>query len=324
MKLNPRWKIRILIFSLFSLLVCWEGFARAEYPDRPINLTIGFSAGSSTDALARPLAEAASKFLGQPIIVHNKPGASTGVALVQTKNDKPDGYNIGYITGSSILNPHLQKIGYDVNKDYTPIIKYVQYMMGLAVRSDSPWKTMNDLIAWSKANPGKFKYSHSGVGTVNNMAMESFAKEAGLKWGNVAYKGGAEGLAAILGKHVDGFASGVDWKPYVDTGELRLLVTFNPQRSKMFPDVPTFLDLGYKTWLSSFGAFIGPKGLPANVVDKLHNAFNEGMKNAEFLRVAKNMNYEVAYSGPEALAKDIKDLDDQFARFVKEFQLKKD
>jgi len=314
----------ILSLSALGILLSVESAPTAEYPARPITLVLGYPAGGSSDAMTRPLAEAAGKILGQPIVILNKPGAGSAISLVQVKNEKPDGYTLGYLPGSGILIPHTQKASYDLLKDFTFIIKYADAPLGLTVRSDSPWKTMQDLINYVKANPGKVKYSSPGTGTVLHIAMESLAKEVGLKWVHVSHKGGADALTAILGKHVDAFASGVDWKPHVDSGELRLLVTFGPKRSKMFPDTPTFIDLGYKTWVASIGAIIAPSGLPAPIAKKLHDAFKEAMNSPEYLQVTKNLHVEISYSDPENLIKEIKALDEQFARAAKDLGLKKE
>ena len=312
----------LLFFSvlIFALGWAWKVGA-AEYPTRPINFILGYTPGSSPDVTIRPLAEAAGKVLGQPIVILNRPGAATALAMAQIKNEKPDGYTIGSIVGSSILNPHLEKVPYDVNKDYTPIIKVVDNMMGLVVSSSSPWKTMEELIAYANANPGKIKYTH--FGTVNRMAMESLAREAGFKWVPISHKGPKEAALALLGKHVDAFAGGVDWAPYVASGDFRLIATFGPKRYSTYPNVPTFVDLGYKTWMASPSGFIGPKGLPAPIVERLHQVFKESMNNPEFLRVVKNQTLELSYSSPEGLAQEIKALDELFAKLVKDLDLGK-
>jgi tripartite-type tricarboxylate transporter receptor subunit TctC len=315
-----------LALSVYFFLVLafgWAGnAAAADYPTRPINFILGYTPGSSPDVTIRALAEVAGKILGQPIVIMNRPGAATALAMAQIKNEKPDGYTIGSIVGSSILNPYLEKVPYDVNKDYTPIIKVVDNMMGLVVSSDSPWKTMQDLIAYAKANPGKIKYSH--FGTVNRMAMESLAREAGLKWVPIPHKGPKEAALALLGKHVDAFAGGVDWAPYVASGDFRLIATFGPRRYGSYPNVPTFIDLGYKSRMASPSGIIGPKAIPAPIVEKLHNAFKEAMNDPAFLRVVKNQTLEVSYSNPNGLAQEIKALDELFAKLVKELGLEKD
>jgi len=313
--------------ALLTLVFCsiFGQAGWAQYPTKPINVLMGYPAGGTTDSMIRPLCEAAGKVLGQPLVVINKPGGATSVSLVLIKSEKPDGYSIGYLTGSGILMHHQRNLPYDTMKDFTPIIKYMEFtLFGVAVRADSPWKTFKELMDYAKANPGKIKYSTSGAGGVNHLAMECLAKEAGIKWTHVSCKGGAEAATTLLGGHVDVCAGSPEWKPYVESGRLRLLSTFGKKRSSAFPEIPNWPDLGYKTYMTSFGGIIGPKGLPAPIVDRLHNAFKEGMNNPEFRRVVKNLDMEISYSNPEGFTKDIKELNDLLATFMAELGLKKE
>lgn len=309
------------VIALAVAILGWvAGAGAADYPTKPINFIIGYTPGSVGDVILRPVAEAAAKNLGQPIVVLNRAGAATSLSMAQIKNEKPDGYTIGLMVGSSVMNPHLEKVPYDVNKDFTPIIKFSDFVMGVVVPADSPLKTMQELIAFAKANPGKLKYSYTG--TVNQMTMTSLAKEAGVQWTPVAHKGSKEAVVALLGKHVDLFAGGSDWAPYVASGELRLLATYGVKRYSMFSSTPTFIEMGYKTWMASPCIVVGPKGLPAPIVEKLHKAFKDGMGDPAFLRTAKTITMEVSYTGPAELPKEIQDLDELYGRFVKEIDIK--
>ena len=145
--------------------------AQEKFPTKPITLTIGYGAGGGTDVSTRPLANAASKILGQPIIVVNKTGGATSVALAALKNEKPDGYKIGTLGAGGVLVPLTRKVGYDVLKDFSPIIQCAIFQYGLVVRSDSPWKTFKEFIDYAKANPGKIRYSTSGVGGAQHLVM---------------------------------------------------------------------------------------------------------------------------------------------------------
>ncbi|RPI03797.1 MAG: tripartite tricarboxylate transporter substrate binding protein [Zetaproteobacteria bacterium] len=304
-----------------ALAIAWGGNALAgEFPTKAINFITGYTAGSSGDVVFRPLAEAASKTLGQPIVIQNRPGAATALSLAQLMNEKPDGYTIGFMVGSSVLQPHLEKLPYNVIRDFTPIIKFADFVMGVVVHASSPWKTWPEFAAYAKANPGKIKYAHAGA--VNRFSMEGFAKEAGLSWVPVTYKGSAEAIVAILGKHVDAFAGGSDFAPYVASGELRLLVTYGRTRYSVYPDTPTFRDLGYKTWMASPCVVVAPKGTPAPIVNKLHDAFKQAMDDAAFKRTLANLNMNMGYAGPADAAKFISDLDELYAGFVKDIGVK--
>jgi tripartite-type tricarboxylate transporter receptor subunit TctC len=310
-----------LALIVAALVVGFGGpAAAADYPAKPINFITGYTAGSSGDVVFRPLAEAASKTLGQPIVIQNRPGAATALSLSQLKNEKPDGYTIGFMVGSSVLQPHLEKLPYNVLEDFTPVIKFADFVMGVVVHASSPWKTWQEFAAYAKANPGKVKYAHAGA--VNRFSMEGFAKEAGLSWVPVTYKGSKEAIVAILGKHVDAFAGGSDFAPYVASGELRLLVTYGRTRYGVYPDTPTFRDMGYKTWMASPCVVVAPKGTPAPIVAKLHDAFKQAMDDQAFLRTLKTLNMDKGYAGPADAAKFVSDLDQLYAGFVRDIGVK--
>jgi tripartite-type tricarboxylate transporter receptor subunit TctC len=321
MKRGKRSGLAMAAIAAATLAVVWGGNALAgEFPTKPINYLTGYTAGSSGDVVFRPLGEAAAKTLGQPIVIQNRPGAATALALAQLMNEKPDGHTIGFMVGSSVLQPHLEKLPYNVTRDFTPIIKFADFVMGVVVHASSPWKTWEEFTAYAKANPGKIKYAHAGA--VNRFSMEGFAKEAGLSWVPVTYKGSAEAIVAILGKHVDAFAGGSDFAPYVASGELRLLVTYGRTRYSVYPDTPTFRDLGYKTWMASPCVVVAPKGTPASIVNKLHDAFKQAMDDAAFQRTLANLNMNMGYAGPADAAKFISDLDELYAGFVKDIGVK--
>jgi tripartite-type tricarboxylate transporter receptor subunit TctC len=314
------------IFSLLLILLVVGNAAQAQtYPAKPISLLIPWPAGGATDLMARALCEPASKTLGQPILVVNKPGGATSIALVQVMQSPPDGYTLGYITGSGIMMPHLQNLPYDVNRDFAPIIRFIEFStLGVIVKADAPWKTMKDLIEYARANPGKLKYTSPAVGNPNHIAMESLAKEAGVKWVHVPSKSGAEIITALLGGHLDFAATSPEWKPHVLAGKMRLLATLGQKRSGTFLDTPTLIDLGYKTYAPSFGGLIGPKGLPQPIVDKLHKVFKESMNDANFQKTCLQFDVDPSYNSPEGLAKDIRDLSALYGKFVQEYGLKKE
>jgi tripartite-type tricarboxylate transporter receptor subunit TctC len=320
-------KLMIFLFLSFSLAFWALGTsAQAQtYPAKPISLLIPWPGGGATDLMARALCEPASKALGQPILVINKPGGGTSIALVQLLQSPPDGYTLGYITGTGIMMPHLQNLPYDVNRDFVPIIRFIEFStLGIVVKADAPWKTLKDLIEHARANPGKVKYTSPAVGNPNHIAMESLAKEAGIKWVHVPSKSGAEIITSLLGGHLDFAATSPEWKPHVLAGKMRLLATLGQKRSGTFLDTPTLIDLGYKTYAPSFGALIGPKGLPQPIADKLHKVFKESMNDANFQKTCTQFDVDPSYNSPEGLAKDIRELSALYGKFVQEYGLKKE
>jgi len=317
--------IAVLINIFIAFLFSGNIVQAQSYPSKPITLLIPWPPGGGTDLMARALCEPASKELGQPILIVNKPGGGTTIALVQVMQSPADGYTLGYITGTGIMMPHLKKVPYDVNRDFTPIMRFIEFStLGVIVKSDSRWKTLKELIDYARANPGKLKYTSPAVGNPNHIAMESLAKETGIKWVHVPSKSSAEIITSLLGGHLDFAATSPEWKPHVLAGQLRLLATLGQKRSGTFLDTPTLIDLGYKTYAPSFGGLIGPKGLPQPIVDKLHKTFKEAMNDPNFKKTCTQFDVDPSYNSPEGLAKDVRDLSELYGKFVQEFGLKQE
>jgi len=268
----------------------------AEYPTKPINLLIGYSAGGSTDLSTRALAAEVSKTLKQPVICSNQVGAAGTLVLGRVKGEKPDGYTIfNAPTANFCRIPHLQAVPYDPLKDFTFIMQYGLYQYGLVVRSDSPWTTLEAFLDYAKKNPNKIKYATSGLGTGQHLAMEYMALKLGIQWGHVPFPGGQQSVAALLGGHVQATSQTPEWKEHVLAGKLRLLVVWASQRMKAFPDVPTLSEKGYPFAVHSGLSFMGPAGMPLPVVERLQNAFAQAMKSKIFLDVMDKFDMPPAY-----------------------------
>jgi tripartite-type tricarboxylate transporter receptor subunit TctC len=169
--LRTRTTPTLLVFFLIFFLSP-SGWAQ-QYPTKPINMLIGWGAGGSTDVTLRALSDAAGKILGQPIVVQNKPGGGSAVALALLKNEKPDGYTLGNLSSAGIVGQHLRKVPYDSTQDFTPIIRYGDYIHGITVKAESPWKNLKEMVAYAKANPGKVKYSSPGTGSSHHLVVEA-------------------------------------------------------------------------------------------------------------------------------------------------------
>jgi tripartite-type tricarboxylate transporter receptor subunit TctC len=279
-------KNRNLVFTLFLAAVfCTvsSSIAWADYPERPVTLIIAFGPGGATDLTARALAKALEKRLGQPVIPMNKPGAGAAVAVSAIATAKPDGYSVGTTLSAPALTPHTMDVVYDVDSfDY--IILNGKYLYGVAVRSDSPFKTLKDLVEYAKQNPGKVKYSTSGPATPNNLAMRLLGKVAGVQWDNVSFKSGADAGTAALGGHVDATSvNPVDVVSFIEAGRMRLLASLSDARWKWVPDVPTAKEQGYNVEMSGWMGFGAPKGVPKPILEKLREAFKEASRDPEFL-----------------------------------------
>lgn len=312
----------VTILSFLSLVS--DLSAQGKYPTRPINFVIGFPAGGTGDTGARPIVAAASKILGQPIAVLNKPGGGSAVAMAGLKNEIPDGYNIGLLVTSAVVSQHMRKVPYDTMKDFTLIMQFGVYSYGLAVRADSPWKTYRELIDYVKANPGKVRYSSAGLGSPQHLVPEMIGLAEKMKWTHIPFEGGPQGVAALLGGHVEVNSETPVWKKHVEAGRLRLLAVYGEKRLNDFPDVPTLLELGYSITAPSIICVVGPKGLPSDVVESLHGAFKDGMADPEFIKISRQIDQYLVYRNPNELAAYLGKMNEEVGTLIRSLGLRKE
>jgi tripartite-type tricarboxylate transporter receptor subunit TctC len=256
----------------------------ADFPKSPLTLVIPWGAGGATDVTFRALGEAAKKYLGQPIIIDNRVGGGSAVGVGSIVGKKPDGYTLVEATNSLHRNSYLNKLPFDTVKDLTPIILVGGHLFGIVVRADSPFKTLNDLIEYARANPKKLAYMASGIGTGGHIAWEETAYNAGgIQLLHIPSKGDQESSTALLGGHVDLIVTTAGWIPLVEAGRLRLLATYGEKRSKTFPKVPTVKELGYKVVHDNPMIILGPKGMDPQVVKILQDAFHKAQDDPRFI-----------------------------------------
>jgi tripartite-type tricarboxylate transporter receptor subunit TctC len=258
--------------------VPYIGRAQARYPSKPIRYICPWTAGGTTDIVMRAFAQSASGILGQNVLVENKPGAGGTLGALELSHAKPDGYTLAQLPQSVFRIPHMQKVQFDVQKDFTWIACLTGYTFGMVVRADSPIKDMKGLIAYAKANPGKFTYGSPGVGTSPHLAVEEFCTNAGIELQHVPFKGVADGMQALLGGHVMGHSDSTGWGPQVEAGKARLLATYGSKRTKRWPNIPTLEDLGYKTVSDSPFGVCGPKGMDPALVKTIQDAFKKTLE----------------------------------------------
>ncbi|QQS13624.1 MAG: tripartite tricarboxylate transporter substrate binding protein [Rhodospirillales bacterium] len=265
--------------------------AQAKFPERPIKLIIPWAAGGPADAGFRILAESVSTELGQPVIVENKAGASGILGAIALQDAKPDGYTISQMHMSVLRQPLLNKsLTYHPINDLTYILQITGFTMGVVVRADAPWKTLPELLAHAKANPGKLNYGTLGIGSTQHLAMERVGMIQGLSWTHAPYRGTADTLRALLGGEIDFASEASGWAPMVRAGQLRLLAVFTASRASRFPDTPTVRDLGIDVAVDSPGGLIGPRGMDPAVVKVLADAFRAAARKPAHLKFLDNMN----------------------------------
>jgi tripartite-type tricarboxylate transporter receptor subunit TctC len=248
----------------------------------------------------RALCVAASKALGQPIVVENKVGASGMVGLKAMTSAKPDGYTVGQIPISVARFSQLGAVQIDPAKDITYLARTSGQTFGIAVRADSPYKTLAEYVAAAKAAPGKITYGSAGIGGATHVGMEEFAMAAGIQLNHIPYKGGAPALQDLLGGQIDALADSSSWAPHVKAGKLRLLATWGEKRTSEFPDAPNLKDAGYNVVVDAPNGVGAPKGLDPVVETKLRAAFKVAAASPEFAAACAKIDAPVLYlDGPD-------------------------
>jgi tripartite-type tricarboxylate transporter receptor subunit TctC len=241
--------LRTVLAAGFALAAS-VGAQAQNFPARPVTLIVPWPAGGSTDVGMRALASAAEKHLGQSIVIENRPGGSGTLGPGQmAATARPDGYTIAQIPITVFRFPFMTKTTFDPSTDFTYIIGVSGYTFGVVVRDDAPWKSFQDLTADAKSNPGKFNYGTPGAGTSLHITMEQIARQQGIKWTHVPFKGNAESMNALLGGHIHVVADSSGWAQLVNAGRFRLLVTWGVARTKNWPDVP--MPRRSQTWTRS-------------------------------------------------------------------------
>lgn len=313
-----------LMMSICLVLFLGLPSLASEYPTRPISVIVPYVAGGSVDAIARPLANAAKKYLGHPIIVEDKPGGAgiVGTKLVITK--PPDGYTIGITSLYPILiSYHMEKLDFHPVNDLTYIMRLSGFLFGVAVRADSPWNTIQEFIQYARANPQKISYATAGVGSTGHINMEELASLAGIQLIHVPYRSGAESNTALLGGHVEAL-SDATWHPFVDAGKFRLLLIYGNQRSPRYPRVPTITEIGLGMAARPAPiVMFGPKALPKAIVKKLHDAFKMAMEDSEFHAAVKTFNMSVIYLNSEDCEKSAREDLEPIGKLVQKLGLQK-
>ena len=260
----------------------FAGIARADYPEKPITLIVPWAAGGSTDQTARVLAKAAEATLGQTVVIVNQPGASTTIGMAALVAAKPDGYTIGVLSSTAyLLALQGRQVPFDPINGFTFVSYYGDNIIGIAVKADAPWKTLNDLVEDGKKRPGAIKYGTAGVGTTQHLTTEGVQFNAKAKFVHVPQQGSAASMPALLGGHVDFVTETSVWAPFVENKEVRLLAVTTQKRSKLYPDVPTLNELGFKS-MRSIQAIVGPPGMPEPIRAKLEAAFRKALSDKAF------------------------------------------
>jgi tripartite-type tricarboxylate transporter receptor subunit TctC len=273
------------------------------WPDKPVTMIVPFPPGGSTDMIARAIGPKLQDKFGGTFIVENKAGAGGTVGAAAAKRSAPDGHTI-FVTslGPLVIGPHLMKsIGYDPLKDFDYLTVAVQAPNVLAVPANSKFKTFAELVAAHKATPGTVTFASAGNGTSDHLTAELFWQETNTSGIHIPYKGGSPAMTDLLGGQVDASFMNVNTGlPNIKAGKLRALAITSAKRSPLLPDVPTMTELGYKgATVYSWQSFVVPKGVPADIKDKLHAAIVNGLNDPQIKAKLLELGFEIVANTQE-------------------------
>ncbi|OVZ57450.1 hypothetical protein CDO44_18220 [Pigmentiphaga sp. NML080357] len=312
---------RTLLLLCASLGLSATAPAQADYPDRAITMLVPYPAGGATDIQMRSLCAVASRYLGQPITIINKPGAGGALGAAALATAAPDGYTLSQVSVGVFRMPAITKMPYDP-ATLSYVIGVSGYLFGAAVRADAPWKTFEELLAYAKANPGKVRYGTIGTGSVQHVTMESVAQQRDIDWLHVPYKGNSEVNLALLSGQIDFSSDGSAWAELIEGGKLRLLAVYSDKRARKWPDAPTLKELKFGISEQSPYGIAGPPGMPPAIVARLHDAFKQALNDPEHLKTLETLNQDVVYMSSAQFAEHAKKETARQAQIVQRFGLK--
>jgi tripartite-type tricarboxylate transporter receptor subunit TctC len=301
-------KVIYALLALVSLFFVPSYVQAQAYPDKPIKLIVPWPPGGGADVVSRLLSKAVGDELGTQIIIDNRGGAAGNIGATAAARSAPDGYTIVFAySGTHSINRHLYKTMPFEESDFAPIVFLASVPQLLTVRVDSPYKSVADVIAAAKANPGKLTYGSSGNGAINHMAGQLFADMAGIKLQHVPYKGGAPATNAILSGEIDLiFGEPAPLLPHVRSGKLRAIAVTSAKRSPSVPDLPTIAEVavpGYE--VTSWNGFLAPAGTPDAAIKRLNASFNKVLADPAMRERLIQMGYEPVGGAPELFSKHI-------------------
>lgn len=312
-------------FATFGMMIGSAAHADS-YPSKNITAIIPFAPGGGTDNTLRIVEEATSKALGQKLVLTNLPGGHGSRAMVQLKQAAPDGYTIAIVpTGPIASVPHTTSVPYKLN-DFITVIQLTDVPNTLIVPPDSPFKTLKDVVDAARAKPpGALKVAIAGKGSPSShLPVVQFAKLAKVQLTYIPHKGGGPALVPVMGGHVD--LGSVDLSvsgPKIKGGNVHAIGLFATKRNADFPDIPTLKEQGYDVEGGFFNMILVPKGTPAPIVKRLHDAFKTALEDPSVVARLKELNLSIDYLGTEDSQKKAKRYYDTIGHLVKELGLEK-
>ena len=314
------YRLLIIIFGLIAALP--ESAALAQtYPSKPVKLVVTYPPGGSSDLMARVLAQKLTEVWGQQVIVENRPGAAGLIGMQYAASQAPDGYSfvIGNL-GPTAVNPILSKVPYDVGRDFIPVSLIATGPNILVVNPNTPVKTLGELIAFARANPGKLNFGSSGPGSVAQLSGEMFKNLAKVDIVHIGYKGGILSVQDLIAGHVQiVFSDALPVMSYIRSGRLRAIAVTSPERSPLVPDLPTCVESGLPGLVAvNWWGVLLPAGTPKPIVEKFHADLIKVMRDPGVKEKFALMGVDAVSSSPEQFAAYIKSETVKYAKLIKE------
>lgn len=324
-----RRRARIAVPALFALGLLAAGAganAASAFPQKPVRIVVPFAPGGGTDLIARTLGQEMSKDLGQPVLIENKPGAGTIIGTDTVAKAAPDGYTLVMASFAHAVNPSLQpKLPFANDRAFAPVILVGRGPNVLVVPPSSPFKTVQDVLAAARANPGKLTYASQGAGTSAHLAGEMFDNLAKVKTVHVPYRGAGPAMTDLMGGQVDlFFGTAAAVAPFVDRGQLRALAVTSAQPSAAFKGLPTIGASVPGYAVESWYGLYAPAGTPKDVIARLNAAARKAARSPDFAQRVEQEGLNVSAGDPAELDTYVRGEEARWARIVKENGIKAD
>ena len=317
---------RIALAAGLALGMGTVASAQDGYPNKPITMVVPASAGGTTDLAARMTAQALGPVLGQTLVVENKGGGNGNIAAAQFKRAEADGYTLlMQYSGFHLMSPHPGKSSWEL-KDFVPVANVLSAPQIVVVRGDLPVNTMQELVAYAKANPMKLNYASSGNGSLQHVTGVQLERAAGVQMMHVPYKGTGPALQDLLGGQVDlTFGTAPPFMPHIQAGKLKVLAVTGKERLPSLPDVPTTAETGFPgVNATSWFAMFAPAGTPAAIVSKLESDVRNALAEPAFQQKARDQGAAADFMDSKALGDMVQRDWDMWAQIVKEANIKGD
>jgi len=311
------------VFPLLAAVVLASTSVPASaqaWPAKPVRVIVPYPPGDTADTIVRLIAQKITERIGQPLLVDNRAGASGQLGMELASRAAPDGYTVVVgQAGNVAVAPHAyQRLGYDPQRDFTPVALVAMNYLALVVQPSVPYRTVAEMVAWAKANPGKLSFGSNGEGGFPHLSFELLRVQAGFTYLHVPYKGASQIVTDLLGGQVDAaMASYTSMVPFARAGKLRMLAITNPVRMASAPDVPTIADAvpGYSS--QGWFGFLAPAGTPRPVVLRLNDEINRSVKLPDVAERMTGSGLEIIAEPPEAFSALIRRELDKYAKLVK-------